>query len=299
MMHPEEPMVSVCVVTYNQEKYIGKCIESILNNNSKFTYEIIIGDDASTDETSKIISEYQKKFPEKIKYIRHEKNVGVCKNIIETHKQARGRYIAHMDGDDLAQPKKIECQVTYLESRPEYSSCGHKVEIIDDTGRPTGRNFPKAESNCITKQEHVLFGMPFAFSSLMYRNGLNLQLPAEENFLDWFFVAQIIENGNSGCMPELLGAYRVTVGATTDSLKKARMKAMMMEMYSRKLLAWHDHRAAFNAVATLEILADLKNFRRIEKNLFLLWIKSFTIRSIPLWISTHKRRKSNAKDLKR
>lgn len=299
MNQSDRPIVSVCIATYNQENYIGQCIDSIIANTSGFTYEIIIGDDASTDATPEIIRKYQSNHPNTIKHIRQKENSGTCKNLLDTHKAASGVYIAHIDGDDTALPGKIERQVKYLEREKSCIACGHQVRIITDDGASTGQVFPSNPKTKNCKRDHILYGMPFAFSSLMYRNGLNLSLEKKPIFLDWYFVAALLDYGQIDCIPEILGEYRIAKGATTDNLKRARMKMLMTEMYSAKQTEWSEQRAEFNAVTTLEILADLKNGRSLSKPQLSLWLKTFTPQALPLLVTTHARRKSNARDLKR
>ena len=104
------PSLSVCIVTYNQEDYIFKTIESMLNQKVNFDYEIIVGDDCSTDNTRKIVQSFVGKYPFIIKPIFHEKNVGPIENIKSVYKKARGKYICHLDGDDYALPNKLQKQ---------------------------------------------------------------------------------------------------------------------------------------------------------------------------------------------
>lgn len=77
--------VSVCVMTYNQEKYIGQCLESLVTQETDFDFEIIVGDDFSTDGTRDVIQEYQKKYPDIIKPVFRDKNVGITENIKEIY----------------------------------------------------------------------------------------------------------------------------------------------------------------------------------------------------------------------
>jgi glycosyltransferase involved in cell wall biosynthesis len=94
------PLISVLVLTYNQEKFISETINSILSQVCSFSYEIIIGNDCSTDRTTLICEDYVNKFPEKIKLINREKNVGLTKNYVDCLKICRGTYIAQCAGDD-------------------------------------------------------------------------------------------------------------------------------------------------------------------------------------------------------
>ena len=116
------PFVSVVMITYNHENYIGKAIEHVARQETSFPIELIIGEDCSTDRTRQVAFEYQKRYPDLIRIITSEKNVGMRKNGLRTYEAARGKYIAFCEGDDYwHDPEKLQRQVDYLESHPE---CG-------------------------------------------------------------------------------------------------------------------------------------------------------------------------------
>jgi glycosyltransferase involved in cell wall biosynthesis len=124
----KEPKVSVCIITYNQERYIKDCLEGVLMQITD-DYEIVIGDDCSTDNTSAICQEYQNKYPDLIKYYRREKNLGMIGNWIQTIKDCLGEYIALCEGDDYwTDPHKLQKQVDLLEANPNLMGCFHNSE---------------------------------------------------------------------------------------------------------------------------------------------------------------------------
>ncbi len=117
-----EPLVSVMMITYNHAPFIAQAIEGVLMQKTNFPFELIIGEDCSTDGTREIVFEYQKKHQDIIRVITSNKNVGAMKNSSRTMKAGRGKYIAYCEGDDYWQsPDKMQKQVDYLESHPE---CG-------------------------------------------------------------------------------------------------------------------------------------------------------------------------------
>ena len=116
------PVVSVILCTYNQEKTIENTIDCALTQQCNFPFEIIIGEDCGTDNTRDICINYQKKFPNLIKLILFEKNVGVVNNWLACIKEARGKYLTTCAGDDYwHNPNKLQIQVDFMESN---SSCG-------------------------------------------------------------------------------------------------------------------------------------------------------------------------------
>jgi len=116
----DKPLVSVKMITYNHAPYIAQAIEGILQQETNFPFELVIGEDCSTDGTREIVFEYRKKYPDIIRVITSEQNVGVTKNGYRVEKACRGKYIAYCEGDDYwHNPYKMQKQVDYLESHPE------------------------------------------------------------------------------------------------------------------------------------------------------------------------------------
>lgn len=117
-----EPLVSICCITYNHEKFIRDAIEGFLKQRTDFSFEIIIQDDASTDLTADIIKEYERKYPELVKPIYHKENQyskGV-NPIILPLQMAKGKYVAFCEGDDYwTDPLKLQKQITEMEKHPE------------------------------------------------------------------------------------------------------------------------------------------------------------------------------------
>ncbi len=124
-MEAQTPFVSVCIITYNQEKYIGQAIESVLMQICNFAIEVIIGEDFSTDETGKICRDYKNNHAN-IKVLAGNENIGMVNNFLRTSKACSGRYIAMLEGDDFwTDPYKLQKQVDFLEANPDFILCYH------------------------------------------------------------------------------------------------------------------------------------------------------------------------------
>jgi glycosyltransferase involved in cell wall biosynthesis len=131
----ENPKVSICLVTYNHEKYIEKCLDSILSQVTNFDFEIIIGEDHSTDQTSAIIRKYAENFPEKIKAFIRPKNIGSKLNFLHPFFYCKGEYIVHIEGDDyFSDPEKLQIQADFLDEHQTYSACFHNALMIYEEG---------------------------------------------------------------------------------------------------------------------------------------------------------------------
>lgn len=125
------PLVSIAIPVYNHVRFISKALDSVLMQKTSFAYEIIIGDDCSTDGTRIILKQYQEKYPEKIRLLLQEKNTGVLNNSLHIYKHCKAKYIALIEGDDYwIYEYKLQKQVDFLEQNKEYNACFHDAEII-------------------------------------------------------------------------------------------------------------------------------------------------------------------------
>lgn len=131
----QEIMASVIMLTYNHEDYIAQALDSILMQETDFAYEILVGDDSSTDRTLDIVEEYRKRNPGVIRVVRHERNVGASRNAYDTMKASKGKYLASCEGDDYwTDVRKLQIQVDFLEAHKEFIACTHPVIFVDKNG---------------------------------------------------------------------------------------------------------------------------------------------------------------------
>ena len=134
----EETLITVICLTYNHEKYISRCIDSIINQDTSFKYEILIHDDCSTDSTSKIVKEYAEKYPNLIRTIIQEHNqysLGI--NIVDdlVIPISKGEYIAICEGDDYWVDKnKLQRQIEAMRKNDNCWICAHEVQIVNREG---------------------------------------------------------------------------------------------------------------------------------------------------------------------
>ncbi|WP_044102395.1 glycosyltransferase family 2 protein [Acinetobacter pittii] len=209
--------VSVCVVTYNQENYIAECLESLVKQVTNFKFEIIVGEDCSTDSTREIIQKYIQQYPDLIIPLFYEKNVGAVENLKQVYIKAKGKYIAHMDGDDLALPGKLQKQFDILEKNLDCNVCSHDVIRINNMGVDQNNSwiYPPGNYDLFDLYRQLPF---FSHSSKMFRNKYDVnfwnEVLNDSKILDIdVHVANCID-GNIYHIGELLGAYRVNAGVS-------------------------------------------------------------------------------------
>ncbi len=149
----DRPLVSVSVTTYQHEKFIAHCLESLVNQQTDFDYEILVGEDVSSDNSRKICIEYAKKYPDKIRLFLHHKENKIKVNgklsgrfnCLYNYFSAKGEYFAQCDGDDFwIDPKKLQKQVDALKANSDWSACFGIAKLVDENGTPTGgRAYPQ------------------------------------------------------------------------------------------------------------------------------------------------------------
>jgi glycosyltransferase involved in cell wall biosynthesis len=129
-----EPLVSVWMITYNHEKYIAQALDSVLMQKTSCCYEIVIGEDCSTDDTRAILKTYESNYPHIIKPVYYKENVGAFRNAYEfTLPLCKGKYIACLEGDDYwIDPYKLQKQVDFLEANSDYGMVHTGVNVVDN-----------------------------------------------------------------------------------------------------------------------------------------------------------------------
>ena len=134
-----EVLLSVCIRTHNQERFIREALDSVLCQKTTFAFEIIVSDDASSDGTVAILQEYAIKYHTKIRLLLSETNLGGPNNLKRVIEASQAKYITCLDGDDYyTDAYKLQKQVDFLEANPEYAACFHNTWMVDTLGNKQG-----------------------------------------------------------------------------------------------------------------------------------------------------------------
>lgn len=217
-------MVSVCVITYGHEKYIAQTIEGILMQEVDFDFELIISNDCSPDQTDEVVKSYLKDHPKsnKVKYFSHKKNMGAYQNFVFSLENSNGKYIALCEGDDYwTDPLKLQKQVDFLESNPDFSICFTDYAVLsENTKGLTYPNLSKKFSvkDSFTKKEIILNNF-IPTLTVMFRKEIKVLNYLNEKFFpsDWFLH---ILNSNYGKIKFLnieSAVYRIHDGGVCSS----------------------------------------------------------------------------------
>ncbi len=218
-------LVSVNCTTYNHEDYIADAIESFLMQKTNFNFEILIGEDCSTDNTKKIVEEYAEKHPGKVRIITSEKNVGARKNSMRLVENSKGKYIAECEGDDFwTDPNKLQKQIDYMINNPDCSMSFHASEIIKAPRKQTGAIVRPYHESRVSPIEDIIVrgGGFFSTGSMVYQKKFMENPP--EFYLnapigDYPMQMILASQGYTYYFDEVMSAYRSGVkGSWTDRM---------------------------------------------------------------------------------
>ncbi|PXX25836.1 MULTISPECIES: glycosyltransferase [Burkholderia] len=218
----DRPVISVVVMCYNLERYIGECLESVLSQEIDVPFEIIVGDDGSADNSVSVIESIRYKFPGVITLITHEHNIGYSRNLADIMAHASGEYIATIDGDDLMLPGKLARQFEFLETQREFGMVVHRMRTVDAlNGEPV--NFPLARVKpAVFDAEFLIEHGPFFFtSSVMFRGALrrrhaiDLELKVVADVAN---LVQCLHGSRAAYLDQDLGVYRVNPNGFTSTV---------------------------------------------------------------------------------
>ena len=233
-MNNNIPTVSVFMMAYNHEKYIAQALDSVLMQNVNFVYDIVIGEDCSTDNTRSILLPYKEKHPEKIKLLLHEKNIGAAKNQIEVLENCTGKYIAMLEGDDYwTDPYKLQKQVDFLEANEDFAICHHNMQVIyeDEPEKNRVSNLPEQKE--VTTIEDLAKGNYIYTASCVFRR-YDYELP------EWFnkspvgdYVLHLLNAryGKIKYLKDVMGVYRVHKGGLWGNTNHLQKLPKWVKMY--------------------------------------------------------------------
>jgi len=234
-----QPLVSVVLRTYGHAEFIAQAIESVLIQRTSFPIELVIGEDCSSDGTREIVRDYAKRYPDLIRAVLPEQNIGHGQILLRAIEAARGRYLAYLDGDDYwTAPDKLRRQVDYLEANPDCRSCFHDVSLVyDAAGMPSGSvspGFAEARLGLADILGECFVPAP----SMMFHKGVVDSLPAwsfESAWIDWVIHIKAAELGPLGYIPEPMAAYRIHQGGMFSALDRTSQLEEDLRFYKRLL----------------------------------------------------------------
>jgi len=206
------PKVSVCLITYNHEQFVRDAVNSVLAQQRSFDFELVIGEDHSTDGTRAIVREFRNRFPHEIRLVLHDTRRGLLDNFYETFHACQGEYIALIDGDDYwTDPAKLHKQVALLDAHPECSICFHDASVLRSGPRVSDERYTGPDQKEISTIEDLFAGNFIATSSAMIRRHAIDHLPnwfSTSPWEDWPLFMLYAEHGTIIYLQEIMAVYR-------------------------------------------------------------------------------------------
>ena len=230
---PPPVRVSVAMITYNHERYIEQAVRSVLTQKVNFPYEIVIGEDCSTDRTREILIELQRQHPDRIRVLEHPHNLGMLPNFVATLQACQGQYVALLEGDDYwVDDTKLQRQVDFLNAHPECSICHtNAYRVIGDQTPASAESMHLKPPPQPMSTGHLLNGHMCVTCTTMYRNRLFDEFP------DWFtagysgdWTLQLLNlrYGVAGYLDQLMGAYRIHPQSNWSSMDRREQLRRMI-----------------------------------------------------------------------
>ena len=231
-----EIKVSVCMITYNHERYIAQAVESVLAQQVDFPIELVIGEDVSTDRTREIVQELAQQHPDRIRLRLSDRNMGGQANFRATIALCRGQYVAMLEGDDYwTCADKLQRQVEALDAHPEWAICFHPCACLYEDGMQGIPVYPVGWTKPVATIEDLFSSNFLPTSSVVFRNRLFPTFPEWFRNLaigDWALHILNAEHGDIGFMPDVMSAYRVHRGGAWSGATQAERTIFVFELFS-------------------------------------------------------------------
>lgn len=268
--------LSVYVATYNHENYIEQALDSIFMQKTQYNFEVLVGEDCSTDNTRNVLKRYEQKHPEyiasgqlKIFYRLHNMNKEIPSNADDLKQRCMGKYIIALEGDDYwTDCNKIERQIKFLENHPEYIAVSHNCTVVDENSCERNEEYPECRDSEYTFQHYFSEILPGQLTTLMYKN-IYLDKRINKSLLDKglspgdkLIVLVLLCNGKIHCIQESMSAYRhiTTHGDSFSANYKYNFKKE--EEWYRAIM---DYLNCYNS--TLKKYGEMYYFRAVTRGI--------------------------------
>lgn len=258
-----EIMLSIIVPVYNHEKYIEQTLDSILMQKTSYSYEVLVGEDCSTDGTRKVLQEYEKRHPGKLTVFYREKNLSTAKywNWADLMRRTRGKYLITLEGDDFwTSDTKIQEQIDFLETHPEYVAVAHNCVVVDQNGQPNGEIYPECKDNHYTLWHYMFEILPGQLTTVMCRNFERQEIfdtALIESHIspgDRVLYFSLAVNGRIYCMQKVMSAYRHVIHGGSSYSANVRYSFEAAEAWDHALMDFAKKGKSFKGVLVTEVL---------------------------------------------
>lgn len=252
--------LSIYVPTYNHEKFIKKALDSIFMQKTKYTYQVLVGEDCSTDNTREILKEYEQTHKQYIKtgqlqifYRKHNMYNDTPDNSADLKARCVGRYIIALEGDDYwIDENKIEQQISFLDENPEYIAVSHNCIIVDENNKLKKEKYPECKQKEYTIAHYMSDILPGQLTTLMYRN-IYILSNVDCSLLykglspgDKLIVLVLLCYGKIFCMQKSMSAYRHVVNQGDSFSARYRYNFVDSEKWYKEVVQYlYNHKEPY------------------------------------------------------
>ncbi len=232
------PRVSVQMITYNHAPYIAQAIEGVMAQKTNFTFELVISDDCSSDGTREICRQYAERYPDKIKLLLPEKNLGMSANAALCMANCKGEYIAICEGDDYwTEPFKLQKQVDFLDMNAEYAFCCHRFKCYNQENGTWSDDYAAlyykdGEDLEITRKLFFQTWITHPLTTVYRRSMRNLTIESKyKNFRDIHLFYSLLKRGKGISFNSFMGVYRMHMGGVSSKVDKVKNHRTQWNIY--------------------------------------------------------------------
>lgn len=229
------------MLAYNHENYIAQAIQSIMDQKTDLPYELVIGEDFSTDNTRAVINEFKERYPEKIRVLENATNLGMHDNFLNTIFSCRGKYLCMCEGDDYwINPDKLNLQYQFLEANPDYvMACGNHKRYFQKTDTFDRGSSVSVKDHDITFAKLIRFNC-ITSATIMFRNVLKREDFTPDFYsiisCDWYMHMRLLGHGKIRYLSHHFAVYRINEGSIngrTNRLTISRKELDFLELVKK------------------------------------------------------------------
>lgn len=274
------PLLSVCIQTFQHGEFIERCLEGVLMQKTTFAFEILVGEDSSSDGTREICVRFAQDFPDRIRLFLHDRKNNIAINGTPTGRfnfaynllSAKGKYIALCEGDDFwTDSLKLQRQVDYLESNPESSLSCHNTSLLDNDTDKVIDMRPGVLEETEIQISDLIKSNRLATASFVFRRSIVEDLPKWFVKIPFGDYTLLILSGLSGkimCLPENMAVYRYHAGGIHSNLFETRdgaIKALKRQFRVLEILQEEVfHATDYERIASRKMRSILKSIYDIH-----------------------------------
>lgn len=276
-------MVTVVCPTYNQGKYLQQGMNSILAQEVNFSYEVLVGEDCSPDNTSELLKEYEAQYGDIIQVFHREKNLKQSKNVYDLFMRSKGKYIIILDLDDYwTDVKKLQKQVDFLEAHPEYIGVAHDFDLVDANGEPVereGRTIKEYKGREFTLQDFLDKGFVYQTGTFCYRNiwreekDWSILYKSDQTVVDLTINSILLLRQNVFILSDSMSVYRDVLCDTALNFRSVCLKDRGLDWKTmteqlEKLNEYFEGKVDYSSMWSNLILSYLKSMLKKEEGTF-------------------------------